>query len=143
MKEDGNSIKQTDEQEIDKIVEVFFDLFTNTNNRTPNIRKIEDIFLPNGLLVNNTSGQPEVYDIESFIRPRQEILTNGTLTNFIEKESSHSTAIHGNIAQRTCTYVKSGELDKKAFTGQGKKLMQFIKVADRWLFSSVVWSETK
>jgi len=34
-----------DEKKINEIVARFFDLFTNTNNRIPNIRAIYDFFL--------------------------------------------------------------------------------------------------
>ncbi len=141
MKQEDEATRQTDEQAIDNIVHRFFDLFTNTNNTKPDVQKIRDLFLADGILINNTNEVPEVYDLDSFIRPREEILTNGTLTNFIEKESSHTTEIHGNIAQRTSDYVKSGERNDIAFKGQGKKLMQFVKVNDKWFLSSVLWSD--
>ena len=132
-----------DEDEIDEITSQFFDLFTNTNNRKLKIRTIKDFFLPNGILINNTNGEPEVYDLEGFICPREEILTNGTLTNFIEKETFHKTEIYGNIAQRKSDYIKSGELNEVSFIGEGKKLMQFVKVENKWFLSSVIWSDKK
>ena len=143
MNQENRSVRQTAEEEIDKIASQFFDLFTNTNNRKPNIRAIKEFFLPNGMLINNTSGVPEVYDLEGFIRPREDLLTNGTLTDFIEKESSYKTEIHENIAQRMSYYVKSGRLNNEPFTGEGKKLMQFVKVVDKWFLSSVIWTDKK
>ena len=140
MNEENEIIKR-DEDEIDKITSQFFDLFTNTNNRIPNVRKIVELFLPHGILINNTSGELAIYDLESFIQPREEMLTNGTLTNFIEKETSHKTEIYGNIAQRMCNYEKSGELNGEPFSGEGKKLMQFIKMKDKWILSAVIWSD--
>lgn len=131
-----------DEQEIDEITRQFFDVFTNAHNRVPAVRKIEELFLPQGILIQNTSGEPSVYTLDSFIEPREEILTNGTLTNFIEQETAHKTEIYGNIAQRTSQYEKSGELHGEPFTGEGQKLMQFIKVKSRWVLSSVAWSDS-
>ncbi len=141
MNQEHKSTVAKDESEIDEITTQFFDLFTNTDNRTPNIRNIETLFLANGLLINNTSAEPAIYDLESFIEPREEILTNGTLTNFIEEETSHKTEIYGNIAQRMCTYKKSGVLNGEPFTGEGRKLMQFIKVKNKWFLSAVLWSD--
>jgi hypothetical protein len=143
MKELNKKIRTKDEQEIDDITHQFFDLFTNTNNKIPNLQKINEIFLAGGLLINNTSDEAAIYDLDSFIKPREEILTNGTLTNFIEKETSYKTEIYGKIAHRVSNYRKSGELNGEAFTGEGKKLLQFIKLKDQWVLSSVLWHDKK
>lgn len=132
---------QEDENQINQLTQQFFDLFTNTDNRVPDIRKIETLFLPQGLLINNTPGKAAVYDLNSFVEPREKILTDGTLTEFREKEVFHKTDIFGNIAQRSCDYEKSGILDGKAFRGSGKKLIQFVKLNNKWILSSVIWRD--
>ena len=131
----------SDEAEIDELADRFFDLFTTTDNRTATIHDIKEMFLTHGTLINNTSGIPEVYDLDAFIRPREELLSNGTLTDFREYEIAHHSEIHGNMALRVSSYEKSGLLNGEAFTGQGKKLMHFVKVQGRWYFASVVWSD--
>ena len=136
-------IQQDDEFEIDEIVKQFFDLFTNTNQRIPDLQQIRKIFLSDGLLINNSLDEPSICSLDEFIKPRAEMLTNGTLTNFKEQEVSHTTSICGNIAQRKCRYVKSGELNGVPFEGEGMKLMQLIKVKDKWTLSAVVWSDKK
>ena len=55
--------QKKDEKAIDKITNQFFDLFTNINNRKPTIRKIYELFLPNGLLINNTTSEPQIYNL--------------------------------------------------------------------------------
>ena len=84
---------QEEEQQIDLLTTQFFDLFTNTNGRIPTVQNIKTLFLPDGILINNTTGTPAVYDLEGFIQPREEILTNGTLTAFTEQETAHTTTI--------------------------------------------------
>ena len=133
----------TDEQAINEIVEIFFDLFTNTNNRKPNLQKIKEIFIPAGIIVNNTADEPDIYDIENFIKPREKILTDGTLINFSEKEISYQMEICGNIAHRKSIYVKSGIWNGEPYSGSGIKLMQFIKIKNTWLFASVIWYDKK
>lgn len=141
MHQESINSMEKDINEINEIVNLFFDLFTNTNNRIPDVRKIKDLFLVRGILINNTPEEPSIYDLESFIEPREKILTNGTLTNFVEKEVSHTTSVFGNIAQRKCSYEKSGELNGEMFRGEGVKLMQFIKTNDKWFLSAVSWSD--
>ena len=132
---------EKDKKEIDIIVNRFFDLFTNKNGQTPNVQHIKQLFLPKGNLINNTTAQPVIYDLDSFIEPRVIMLSDGTLTDFVEKETSEATEIYGNIAQRASVYEKSGKLNGTYFEGKGKKLMQFIKQNNRWMFASVVWRD--
>lgn len=132
---------EKDKKEIDIIVNEFFDLFTNKNGQTPNVQHIKQLFLPTGILINNTTPKPAIYDLDSFIAPRNAMLTNGTLTDFEEMEVSETTEIYGTIAQRACTYEKSGFLNVAGFEGKGQKLMQFIKQDGKWWLSSVVWRD--
>ncbi|MCH7973232.1 MAG: DUF4440 domain-containing protein [Bacteroidetes bacterium] len=106
---------------MDTLTARFFDLFSNKDGRVPNVKDIKSIFIPEGILVSNTEETPAIYDLESFIKPREEILTNGTLTNFCEREISHSTEIFENIAQRFCLYEKSGNLNGEHFEIRGMK----------------------
>ena len=49
----------------------------------------------------------------------------------------------GNIAQRWCTYEKSGRLNSVAFHATGTKTIQFIKTAAGWRISAVAWDDDK
>ena len=130
-----------DKIEIDEITAYFFDAFTNTDNKTPNFESIRELFIEEGLIVNNTAGESQIYNLESFIKPRKEILTNGTLTNFREKEISSNTEIYRNIAQRISVYEKSGELNSNHFEKKGIKFIQFIKSGEKWRITSVTWDD--
>lgn len=127
--------------EIDRITGLFFDLFTNTDGKIPKVRSIRDFFLESGIIINNTGEAPVVYDLEGFIQPREEMLTNGTLTNFSEWEVANTTEVFRNIAQRYSYYEKSGERNGEYFEGRGVKTMQFIKVTGKWMLFSVAWCD--
>jgi len=129
--------------EIDRLTKRFFGLFTNTKGKTPNVNDIKDIFVSKGMLINNTEDTPEVFDLKKFIEPRQKMLTDGTLTNFIEREIFAKTEIFEKIAQRFSLYEKSGKLNGEYFTTKGMKTIQFIKVNNEWKMSSVAWCDEK
>ena len=93
------------------------------------------------MIISNTNGKPDIYDLESFIAPRAIILNDGTLTNFREKEISHQTEIFGNIAHRFVLYEKSGQHNGVDFESKGLKTIQFVKVNDQWKMCSVAWSD--
>ena len=132
-----------DRIEIDTLTARFFNLFTNKDGRVPNVKDIKSIFIPKGILINNTEETPGIYDLDGFIKPREEMLTNGTLTNFCEREISHSTELFGNIAQRFSLYEKTGELNGEHFETKGMKTIQFVKVKGGWKMSSVTWCDEK
>jgi hypothetical protein len=127
--------------EIDRLTNQFFNVFDNTNNNTPNLDDLKNIFIKEGLIISNNNGEPLIYDLENFIKPRMEILSDGTLTDFREGEISHKTSTFGNIAQRFCLYEKSGKLNGEYFKTEGMKTIQFIKVRGKWKMSSVAWSD--
>ena len=137
----SNSMKERNE--INKLTTVFFNLFTNANGKVPNLNRIKDLFISNGMIISNTNGSPEIYNLEEFIVPREEILNNGTLTDFSESEISHKTEIFGNVAHRFSFYEKSGKLNGIDFESKGVKTIQFIKVSGEWKMSSVAWSDEK
>ena len=71
------------------------------------------------------------------------MLSDGTLTNFCEREIFQKTEIFRGVAQRFCLYEKSGELNGERFETKGMKTIQFIKANEEWKMSSVAWSDEK
>ncbi|MBG6129758.1 RimJ/RimL family protein N-acetyltransferase [Aquimarina sp. EL_43] len=132
-----------EENELNKLTTRFFSLFTNAEGKTPNVEEIENIFISNGIIINNTHGVPEIYDLNEFISPRKKMLSDGTLTDFRESEILHRTEIYGNVAQRFSFYKKSGKLNGVYFESRGMKTIQFIKKGLDWKMSSVAWSDEK
>ncbi len=130
-----------DKDEINKITADFFDLFTNMNGRILDLKRIEELFIAEGIIISNTSGKPEIHNLEEFVIPREKMLTNGMLVDFRESEISHKTEIFGNVAQRFSLYEKSGKLNGVGFQTKGMKTIQFVKVSEKWKMSSVAWSD--
>lgn len=131
----------TDQKEIDQLTNCFFDLFTNAYGRTPQLDTIYDLCIPEGLIINNTEGNTQIYSLESFITPRKIILTDGSLSDFREWEESSLTDIYRNIAHRVSHYAKSGKRQGKRFEAKGVKFIQFIKQQGVWKISSVTWDD--
>ena len=132
-----------DQIEIDQLTTCFYSLFTNTSGQTPNVHQIKKMVIPDGVIINNTNEQPEIYTLDSFITPREKILTDGTLTEFSEREISHQTEIFESIAHRLSVYEKSGYLNGILFSAKGVKSIQFIKVSGVWKISAIAWNDEK
>ena len=133
----------TAKAEIDHLVGSFFALFSNGKGREPDLHRIFDLFVPPGILIKASGQEPEITSIQDFISPRQALLTDGTLTDFSETETSHSTFIFGKIAHRVSAYQKSGRLNGEWFSAQGMKSFQFIHTAMGWRISSMAWDDER
>ncbi len=132
---------KADNTEIDQLVTSFFSVFTNANGQTPNIELIFQLCIPEAVIIKKSGLQEEVYNLQTFTAPRKQLLTDGTLTDFEEKEISGVTQVLGHIAQRATQYTKSGLLNGLDFSGRGNKLFQFIKTAAGWKIAAVVWED--
>jgi hypothetical protein len=131
----------SDKLSIDRLVKLFFTVFTNKNQQKPDWDLIYKICIPESIIIKKNGLTENVYSLRVFIEPRKEILSNGTLTEFEESETEEETNIVGNIAQRFSKYQKSGYLNRIYFKQSGSKLFQFIKTKNGWKISSVIWED--
>lgn len=141
---DTDSIKKLlDKTQIDGITKQFFGIFTNTDQIQPDWTVMNDLCIPEIIIIKKTGLAQEIYNLHSFIEPRKKILSDGTLTNFEESEVKEETQIIGHIAHRHSTYQKSGYLNGSYFNECGNKFFQFIKTKDGWKINSLIWEDEK
>jgi hypothetical protein len=131
----------TDKEQIDQLCKAFFDLFTNTNGKVPDLDIIYKLCISQAIIIKKEGRAETVYNLSFFIEPRKKILTEGTLIDFKEWENEESTVISKNIAQRFSRYQKSGILNGDSFNQQGTKFFQFIKSNNEWRITSLVWED--
>ena len=126
---------------INEIANSFFEVFNIKNGRQPMLNLLRNICIPEIIIINKTATTQTVYNLDLFIETRKTRLTDGTLAEFNEAETSEETRIINNIAQRYSKYEKSGVLAGKTFSQQGYKLFQFIKTNQAWKITSVIWED--
>ncbi|NUR90008.1 MAG: DUF4440 domain-containing protein [Nonomuraea sp.] len=127
--------------ELDRLVARLFTAFDNVGGKRPALERVREVFIPQGMIIKNVGGTTEVYDLDSFIEPRERILTDGTLTGFTEWEIAERTEIAGSIAHRFSEYGKSGYLNGEWFEAKGSKSTQFVRTADGWRMNAVIWDD--
>ena len=125
---------------IDKLTCTFFSIFTN-KEKIPDLELIHKVCVPETLFICKKGLEQDIYNLQSFLAPRRQLLSDGTLTGFEEKETYHETKITGNIAQRFSHYEKSGVLQGASFRESGHKLFQFIRTQQGWRISAVSWED--
>jgi RimJ/RimL family protein N-acetyltransferase len=126
---------------ITGLTESFFSIFTNKENRKPNLDLLKSICIPEVLIINRYRSKLDIYNLESFIDSRRQILTAGTLSQFEEREISEDTSITKGIAVRSSDYEKKGIAYRMVFRTKGRKVFHFVKVKESWKISSILWED--
>ncbi|NUO58365.1 MAG: GNAT family N-acetyltransferase [Hamadaea sp.] len=136
------AVADEDKAAVDALTAKFFALFTNTEGAVPDVSRIHDLFVPNGV-ISNGGPKAALYDLDAFAAPRQALLTSGDLTDFAEWETWERTTFFGDVAHRLGGYRKQGVLRGAPFTGGGNKSMQFLRTPDGWRLTSVSWDDER
>jgi hypothetical protein len=144
MSDEGLSRAVADDRAaIAGIVRTFFAAFTSGADCTARLDALRHVFLREAVIVRTCGGVPAVYGVDTFIAPRQELLSNGTLIDFREWELSGHTEIFGDIAQHFCSYAKAGVQHGASFTGRGMKTLQFVRTPAGWRISAAAWDDER
>ncbi|MFE6667563.1 GNAT family N-acetyltransferase [Streptomyces sp. NPDC057697] len=129
--------------ELDRLMHAFLGAFATLGGGRPNLQVVREVFIPQGTIVSNVGDEPVIHDLDSFIEPREKVLTDGTVTEFSEWEVAERTEIFGSVAHRFSEYRKSGYLDGTWFEGAGRKTTQFLRTPAGWRMSSMAWDDEK
>ncbi|MCW3841076.1 nuclear transport factor 2 family protein [Micromonospora yasonensis] len=133
----------TDRAAIADIVRTFFAAFTSGADSSARLDALRQVFLPEAVIIATCGREPAVYGVESFIVPRQALLSGGTLVDFREWELSGRTEVFGDIAHHFCSYAKTGVQDGAPFTARGMKTLQFVRTSAGWRISAVAWDDER
>lgn len=134
------------EASVDKIlitgvVNSFFSAFTNKRNQPLRLDMLNDICIPGMSIANRNKLKTEILDFTSFIGKRKQLLTDGTLMGFEEKEVYEETKIVNGIASRYSQYEKKGIIYRQKFTASGHKFFHLVKIGKEWKIGSVLWED--
>ncbi|MET7743479.1 DUF4440 domain-containing protein [Streptomyces sp. NPDC005385] len=125
-------------KEIDALTAEFFGAFDNRGGTAADVARIRRLVLPGGVIVK-TGPEFTAYTVDEFVEPREQLLTDGRLTEFHEWETSERTDIAGDVAARFGEYRKAGILDGEPFEGGGTKAIQFVRTPDGWRIAAFSW----
>ncbi len=132
-----------DRNAIDALVANFFSAFSNKHDAA-RVASVRELVIPEVVVVKGVGIPPEVMTLESFLPPRERLLSpQGELADFEEIETHARTEVFGNVAQRLSLYRKSGVLSGAPFATKGVKTFQFVRTADGWRISAVAWDDAR
>lgn len=132
-----------DHEAIASIVRTFFAAFTSGPESAARLDALRALFLPDAVIVRTCGDEPAVHGVDSFIAPRQALLSGGTLVDFSEWELRGRTEIFGDIAHHFGSYAKAGVQDGMPFTARGMKTLQLVRTSAGWRISAVAWDDER
>ena len=141
--EPAGSATTDDRAALAEIARTFFAAFTSGPDSVARLDALRAVFLPGAVIVRTCGGEPAVYDVDSFIAPRQALLASDTLVDFREWELRGHTEVFGDIAQHFCSYAKAGVQDGTPFTARGMKTLQFVRTSAGWRISAAAWDDER
>ena len=124
---------------IDVLIAKFFSAFDNRDGVTPQLADLINCFADKAIVVRRSDSGTELYTVREFARPRINLLTQGALLHFHQREISSTTQIFDGIATRTSRYSKSGLLDGNDYSGSGIKCFQLVDLSIGWRIASLAW----
>jgi hypothetical protein len=133
----------TDEDEINRLVSVFFDAFTSGPGTAERLDALRGLFVPRALVTRTCGQEPTVYTVDEFVAPRQRILEDGTLTGFREWAVDGHVEIFGDIAHWFGSYAKEGLHNGADAAGRGMKSIQYIRTTDGWRITAAAWDDER
>jgi hypothetical protein len=134
---------RTDEDDIRHVVDRFFGAFSSGPDLDEQMAQLAALFHPRAIIVRTCGLEPEVYDVDGFVQPRHELLAGGHLQDFREWPLEGRVEVFGDVAHWFGSYAKSGTQDGDAFTGRGRKSIQFLRTDDGWRITAAAWDDER
>jgi hypothetical protein len=129
------------QQAINDLISTFFGIVDNRDGKKPDLAQLGELFMDGAVITKRNGNDIEVMSLETFIEPRQPMLTNGTLTEFHEWVSEQRTVIEGGIATHICKYEKAGILKGEPYSGSGRKHIQLVLTEQGWKIAAIIWED--
>ncbi len=125
---------------LNELTESLFKAISFNEGSQPNIEKIKDLFIENGLLINCNDDAPQALLVGQFIAHFQLLHRQGHISSLHETEVHHKTKIYDHIAHRYSFYEARSNSDMEPFA-VGINTLQFVKVGQEWKITSMAWND--
>ncbi|WP_375481663.1 DUF4440 domain-containing protein [uncultured Jatrophihabitans sp.] len=126
-----------------RLVQCFFAAFTSGPGAPTRVDALRAVLLPAAIIVRTCGQEPAVHDVESFLAPRQQLLVDGTLTDFAEAAGDGRVDVFGDVAHWFGRYTKTGRMHGEPCPGSGTKSLQFVRTGAGWRISAAAWDDDR
>ena len=138
------TLASADHIAIDQLIETFFSVFDNRQGRAVDLNRLNELFVPQGIVLKTCGDLPVVNSLEAFIAPRRTLLGGGDLQDFSEVEVWSRTEVFGDIAANATVSMKRPACSKELPSRRaGMKSIQLVRSEEGWKIVSVLWDDER
>jgi len=132
-----------DRAAVREAVDAFLDAFRSGPESPQRLDRLRTLLLPQAVVIRTCGLDLGVYDVESFIAPREALLAGGSLVDFHEWSLAGRIDVFGDIAAWFGSYAKEGVHDGEPTAGRGMKSVQLVRTPEGWRISAVAWDDER
>jgi hypothetical protein len=127
---------------VDQVITAFFDMLDTRDGKKPDLSQLRQYFVDDAVLSKRyTDGTLELQSFDDFVTPWQPLLTDGTLVNFHEWQTTTQTTVNNDVATQLSQYAKEGLYNGQPFSAAGDQHCQLVRMEDGWKILSILWQD--
>lgn len=127
--------------EIDYLTSDFYKAISFKNAQPPEFDSLDILFYDDGVLVNNSFGEPIDFTTASFVEAMESQVASGELEQFMQREIFSKTEVFGKVAHRISVYEYNFSAQELPRMPRGINFIQFIQVEGNWRILSMAWND--
>lgn len=127
-------------ESINQTTQALFEAISFPTGSQPNIAKIKDLFIEDGLMINSNGEEPEVFRVDQFVDHFHGLFEQEVITSLHEAEVHHKTKVYDRVAHRFSFYKASVSPEAEPFA-VGVNTIQFVRIGGKWKISSMAWND--
>lgn len=127
---------------LEATLDALYASITFNKGEQPRLNLLKELFIPEGLLINNNNPDtPVVMSVTAFCSVVEGAIASGNLHEFHEKEVARIIEEFGNIAHVFSTYEARFDARATEPFGIGINTIQLIRTKGVWKVSSMAWND--
>lgn len=126
---------------IDEVTDAFFTAVSFDAMQPPAYQKLRDLFIDQGLLVNNAGAAPKALGVAEYTALLRTAHACSETSRYRVLPVSETTDVFGRTAQRACMVVRQGTRRDVDFELRGAIFFQYVMQSERWLISAAGWDD--
>ena len=125
---------------IDEVITQVFEAICFTEDEGPNMHRMTELFVKEGLLINYNEEEPLILPVEQFIKHFEQMAADGIIPSLEDKELRHETRVYDRVAHRFSFYEARFKANEAPFA-RGVNSIQLIKTEHGWKLTSMAWND--
>ena len=132
----------SDRQQLNTTIARLYDVICFPEGGNPDWSGMAQLFLPGARITRITPEARDDLDFEGFKNMVTELLDEGVITSFYEREIGRRCELFGSVAHVLSAYETKSRRNAIGVLGRGLNSLQLVRVGNDWRIVSLLWDES-